>query len=152
MSHHTAAEFHIRFPNTKVPDTDLETVFLVEAEEWLHSCLAEMYTVPFSDNNITANRMVYAKAFHLLRLRSLNPDDSDEMGDNLDSQIDALNGGTRVMMLSNGEFLQAAPISTDPGQSIWSNTMTYKPTFDEDDADRQNVDGFKITNLRSRRV
>lgn len=152
MSHLTAAEFHVRFPNTGVPDTDLETVFLLQAEEWLNSCLAENYTVPFSSNNTTAKRIGYSKAFHLLRLRSLNPDDSDEMGDNLQSEVDALNEGKRVMMLSDGTYLQAAPTDTDPGQTIWSNTMTYKPTFDEDDTENQKVDGFKITNLRSKRV
>lgn len=151
MSHVTVEGFELRFPNTQVNSEGINTL-LGDAEDWLMSCLGEFYTVPFSSNNVTSQRLIYQKTFHLLRLRSLDPDDSDEMGDSLDKQIKALQNGTKGMLTTSGDFISSTPTNTDPGQTIWSNTMTYKPTFDEDDAERQKVDHFKITNTRAERT
>ncbi len=150
MSHTKVASFEVKFPNTRVSSSTIFSL-LGDAEEWVTSCLAEMYATPFSDSNLTFTRLSYSKAFHFMRLRSLNPDDSDEMGDNLQGEIDALRAGTKVMVMADGSFLSAQIQTADKGQSIFSNTMNYKPTFDEDLPERQRVDRDKITDLRIER-
>ena len=150
MSHLTVDGFDIRFPNTGVSSSHILTL-LGDAEEWIQSCLAEKFTVPFSSNNATARRIGYNKTFHLMRLRSLNPDDSDEMGDNLQGEIDALREGKKVMMIDDDTFLSAQPTQVDAGETIWSSTMDYIPTFDEDEPRRQKVNRDKINDLRAAR-
>ena len=150
MSHLTVSDFEVRFPNTQVSSSAI-LALLGDAEEWIQSCLAEMFAVPFSSNNATARRIGYNKTYHLMRLRSLNPDDADEMGDNLQAEIDALRDGTKVMMLDDDTFLSAQPQQTDSGEQIWSSTLNYKPTFDEDEAVRQKVDIDKLRDLRNER-
>lgn len=147
-----AAGFFTRFPNTGISSADVNSVWLTDAKEWVSACLAEQFPVPFSSNNLTASRLAYQKAWHLIRLRTLNPDDSTEMGEALEKNIDALNGGEKGMILDDDTVLYATPQHASGSEDVWSNTMQFTPTFDEDEAARQEVDPDKITDLRRGRA
>jgi len=147
----TVPGFHSRFPNTSVSSADVGSIWLFEAAAWVHGELAEKFVVPFSDNNTTASRLAYQKAWHLLRLRTLDPDDSDEMGEALNGEVQRLRDGETAMMLDDGTAIYATVQQTDPQGTIWSSTMNYEPTFTEDDPKRQVVDDDKIRNIRSDR-
>lgn len=147
----TIEGFNLRFPNTGISSADVNSVYLYDAAKWVHGCLAEKFTVPFSDNNYTAIILTYQKAFHFVRLNSLKADDSDEMGDALDKSIEGLMSGEKAMVLTDDTVIHAQDQATQPGEGIWSSTMTYAPTFDEDETVRQRVDRQKIENIRSDR-
>ncbi len=148
------AGFKSRFNARDVSSVDISDIWLAEAKGWVTECLAERFIMPTSTSNLTASRLTYQKAWHLLRLRTLQPDDSDEMGASLDAEIEALMDGKKAMVHSgsDGVFLEyALEQQTDPEDEIWSNTMGYNPTFDEDEAARQIVDTDKINDVRFRR-
>ena len=143
--------FDARFPNTGVSSADVNSIYLSEGAEWVESSLGEKFTIPMSTNNLTASRLAYQKAWHLLRLRTLDPADSDEMGASLDKEIAALNVGEKAMILKDGSALYATKQQADPGEQPWSNTMQYTPTFGEDHPSTERVDPDKINDLRRNR-
>ncbi len=146
----TVEGFNIRFPNSNVSSVDINSVWLVDAKEWVESSLAEKFVVPFGSDNLTASRLTYQKAWHLIRLRTIDPDDSAEMGGELDKEIQALIDGDKAMVTDSG-FLYAGKQQTDTGTEIFSTTMNYNPTLDIDDAENQHRDTDHLTALRARR-
>ena len=146
--------FISRFNPRDVTSADINDIWLLDAEGWVTECLAERFIMPTSASNLTASRLTYQKAWHLLRLRTLDPDDSTEMGESIDAEIKALNDGEKAMVHSGSQGVvpeYALEQQTDPEDEIWSNTMGYNPTFDEDEAARQIVDTDKINDVRFRR-
>ena len=65
--------------------------------------------------------------------------------------ITALLDGTKAMIADDGIVLRPAEQVAQPGEGVWSNTMTYKPTLDEDAESFQVVDSDKIRDLRGDR-
>lgn len=146
--------FNKRFPKTDLTSADVNSIWLFDAKEWLESSLAERFTLPFCSNNITADRLIYQKAWHLKRLGTIDPADSEEMGNDLQAEIMALLEGNKAMIIqtdSGNLPIYAEKQQSEPQEEIWSDTKDYHRVFDLDDADRERVDRDRIINVRNKR-
>ena len=154
MIYSTVDEFLKRFPKeSSISSADLYDVYLTDASDWIESCLASKFTVPFdtlattSLDNTTATRLVHQKAYHLIRLQTLDPDDSDEMGQELDKVIKKLLDGDAAMMTNSGPIF-AEKIDAAPGEQAWSDGMDFSPVFGPEDYGEQRIDPDSINQRR----
>lgn len=143
--------FYALFPKeTSVVSATLNDAFLPLSERWVEGQLASRFTVPFSGFHVGAVDLAYQKTYHLLRLRTLAPGDSDEMGRELNAQIKALLNGEAALMTDSGpQFAEA--VDTGNATRPYSSVADYEPVFGLDDAPEQEVDPDYIEQRRNDR-
>jgi len=129
-----ATGFFLRFPKAQVSTVEVNSFFLIDASAWVDERLSRGFVVPFSSNNYTAQRLTYAKALHLIRLRTINSDDSKEIGDEVDSAIAALLAGSAAMIQIDpvlGSVPLYMSLVTNPGDQnrILTGDDRYAATF-----------------------
>lgn len=97
-----------------------ESAYLLPAEFELDARLAPKFTVPFSNNNMTARDLT----IDMTMLRTgIYKDRDEELRASVESRIKALLDGTMVMITTSGE------VAGYPGGGVFSTTQNYHPTF-----------------------
>ena len=96
--------------------------YIQYAEVEIEGRLAERYTVPFSDNNLTIRDLVIDLVY--VKAGNLSVEDYEQMADRLDKRIERLLEGREAMVTTSGDIIQRA----DEG-AAWSSTQDYAPTF-----------------------
>ena len=143
--------FYVLFPKeTSVASAAMNDAFLPAAERWVEGQLASRFTVPISGFHLGAVDLAYQKAYHLIRLRTRAPTDSDEMGRSLDAEIAALLRGDMALMTSSGPLFAEA-IDTANTARPWSSGQDFTPVFGLDEASEQEVDPDYIEQRRNDR-
>ncbi len=101
--------------------SEVGSLYIEYAERELESYLAGYYTVPFSDNNLTAKDLSIDLTY--LRLANLKSEARKEFRDEVMERIEKLKLGNASMMTSSGDQLQSV------GEVVYSNTKDYHPIF-----------------------
>lgn len=146
--------YFVMFPRTKIESSDISSFYLPIAEGWVQSQLTPAFTLPFTSNNITFEQLTYYKIQHMVLLRSRDPDDSEEIGQELDEWVDKLVAGSSAMILTNNngnETIYAGNVNASTGEIISSNTAGYTPAFDVDNSFAQTVDPDRLRDIESER-
>ena len=126
-----------------VEQAEVASFWLPHASRRLDGRLAQAFTVPFSDNNITARDLTVHLAYLGMLHRTRVQDDSGELESKLDRWIAALSSGTEAMITDSGDVLRAH----GPANDAWSTTQGEKSVFDMRDAMEQRVDPDQIDRL-----
>ena len=143
--------FFALFPReTSVGSAVMNDALLPMAERWVEGRLGSRFTVPFSGFHLGAVDLAYAKAYHLIRLRTLAPGDSDEMGRDLDKQITMLLDGDAALMTDSGPVF-AEVTDTSNATRPFSAISDFTPVFGLDEAGEQEVDPDYIEERRNDR-
>lgn len=100
-----------------------KTLMMATAESVIHSRLASRYTVPFSSNNLTA-RDLMVDQLYIQQMTTRKPDTVKLLSDLLEQRIAALLSGDTVMVTDSGDVA-----ATATGNTAWSSTQDYHPTF-----------------------
>lgn len=106
---------------------EVGSAYIYYAEAELESRLAQHFTVPFSDNNITAKDL----SIDLTLAKLLAYKDTkkyDLIMGQINERIDRLINKDDYMVTTSGDSL----VSDQSGQ-MWSSTSGYLPTFDNTD-------------------
>ena len=105
---------------------ELESSYVLPAEGEVTSRLANKFTIPFSNNNVTAKDLV----IDLIRIRggSYKEKDREDMQERFDKRVERLLTGTDGMV-TIVDSLFAVVFAGDGAPSIWSSTEDYPPTF-----------------------
>lgn len=108
-------------------------------ENQVDGLLAENYTVPFSNNNVTVKdlciELVYA------RIGTLKIKESASIKKDIMDRVKRLNDGTEKMLDSSGTTIEMV------ADAIWSETGDYAPTFDKGNILYQEVDPNQIKDI-----
>lgn len=151
----TVEGYFVLYPRTKISSIDISSFYLPLATGWVESQLAPVFSLPFTSTNLTYEQLTYNKIQHMVLLRSRDPDDSVELGDELDAWIGSLLAGSAAMILSNvasgNEAIYADNSNASTGEIISSNTSGYTPIFDVDNSFNQRVDPDRLTDINSER-
>ena len=147
----TVDGFLARYPQTKITSAELSQVYLPDASVWLDSKLGSCFAVPFSSNNVTIMTLTYLKALHQIRLRTLDPDDAREAGQEIESWIADLAAGNAALLTSSGEPQFARRQDAPPEERVAGSTAHYPPVFTMDDPLFQGVSRDQIDDIRSER-
>lgn len=110
----------------KLPSVGSATVvdnLLNLAEAYVHGRLAAKYAVPFSADNLTAIDLI-VDAVYVQNTLTRQPEKAKALKESLDERITALLQGQSLMVTSGG-----ATAATMIGDTIWSSTEDYPPTF-----------------------
>lgn len=99
-----------------------ESSYIVHAENRVEARLASKYTVPFSSNNLTAKDLTIDMAY-LMVMAVKDPEKTATLKELLDERFDNLLSGKEVMLTDAGV------LSGFVGDTIWSTTQGYHPTF-----------------------
>lgn len=116
----------LRYPElAKLPDVNSASTFAMVrlGEGYVSGRLASKYTVPFSNNNVTAQDLVIDAIFVQQHL-SRQPEKAKTIKEYLDERIAALLDGSANMITTSGSIA-----GTLVGEAIWSSTQNYHPTF-----------------------
>ena len=118
--------------------------FLARASTRLEEALGGAYTTPFSSNNQTAIDLTIDIARWMLQLRTSKQDDSQELGETIESRIEELRDGTSNMAtVSSGGNIE----SSGPNNSAWSTDKDWKGTFDMREPLEQRIDPDLLDHL-----
>lgn len=118
----------------------VNSAYLVYAEAELNSLLGSCFTVPFSDNNLTAKDLVIDLAY--LRVLSFKADKmSDKFEKRIMDRIDGLKKGDIGMTLVDGTIIFS---SGGAAGSAVSSTQDFTPAFNMLDELDQRVDPDRI--------
>ena len=102
--------------------TQADSGYVQYAIAELHARLASFFTVPFSDNNLTAKDMAIDLTFAKL-YRFKDPDKSAAVNSYVSGFIDALIEGRASMLTTSGDIIDSI------GGAIYSTTQNYHPVF-----------------------
>ena len=116
---------------------DVSSAHIIYAENELNGRLAPKFTVPFSDNNLTAKDLSVEMTY--LRIGNLNIDNKTELSESIDARIARLIAGEENMVDSGGNVVEQTV-----GGTLWSNTQNYTPTFGHGHVENFEVDQDKI--------
>lgn len=115
-----------KLQNATSPET--QDTLIMYAEAAVHSRLASAFSVPFSSSNITA-RDICVDMLYVQNMLSRQPEKAEAVDKSLQTRFEALLNGSAGMVDSTG-----TTTTTMVGETVWSNTMDYHPTFGLSDA------------------
>jgi hypothetical protein len=153
----TVDRFLQRYPQTKISSSDISTVYLPDAADYLDSTLGGSFIVPFSSNAVTVEKLAYLKADHLIRIRQINPKDAGGIGQFVDGWLEQLKRGEAGLLVTSlypsggSAVVFARRQDAPPEGQVRSSTGAYNPVFTMDDPLHQTVDPNLVLNLRSAR-
>lgn len=142
----TWADVKLRYPEMdKLGITSAQLDSIVDfAEAYVHGALAAVYTVPFSTTNLTARDLGADAAFWQIQ-QSKSPEKAQSVYARMKERIEALRMGNEQMTTTSGATVSRV------GETIWSSTQAYLPTFTMDDETRWGVDSAQLSDLRIER-
>lgn len=143
--------FYARYPaiGNDVNSATIWGTYLPDASNWIETRLGGGFTLPFTPTNETVLRLVYLKALHLHRVRTRRPEDSAELGAELEQAITDIRCGVSPLVLSSGETLfWSGGNNTQPIETAFSTQQNYNPIFSVDDPSAQTRDSQQLADLR----
>lgn len=111
--------------------------FVALAEASVHARLASRYTTPFSFTNLTARDLAIDTMF-VQNITAREPAKAEIISKSLEERYKNLLSGEAVMTLSDGTALVMV------GETAWSSTMDYHPTFGMGDIAGMAVDSSQL--------
>jgi hypothetical protein len=140
-----SADLFIRYPELiRVNSTTaIESSYVWYAENELDGLMASHFTVPFSSNNITARDL--ANDFTYLKANNFKAEDRERFREELFERVKRLKDGVERMVLSDGTTIDSV------GETIWSTSQDYPPTFGVDGVEHFVVSSDQITDERNAR-
>lgn len=121
-----------------VTSTGVQATLISYAEASVHGKLGSRFAVPFSSNNITAKDLM-VDALYVQNQLTRQPEKAKTLAENLDARIKLLLTGQADMIDSNG-----ALAATMVGDTIWSSTQDYPPTFGVGDVEKAIVSSGQL--------
>ena len=118
---------------------EIQDNLIAFAEASVHSRLAGSFGVPFSSNNYTARDLVVDTLF-VQNMMSRQPEKAKAVQEYVGERIKAVLLGQAQMVTSAG----SAAI-TMVGDTAWSSTMNYPPTFGVSDTELVHVSSSQLT-------
>ena len=114
------------------------------AQAQIEGLLSTHYTVPFSENNLTAKDLVATLVYS--RVSAMSEEDRRAIRTELYERIERLKNGDEQMLTSSGDLMQP-----DVAGTAWSSSEDYHTTFTRDDPLLWEVDSSLIIDLRNER-
>ena len=145
----TVDGYFILFPRTKIDSSDISSFYHPLAKGWVQSQLAPAFTVPFTDTNITYEQLTYYKIQHMVLLRTRDPDDSNEIGEELTGWIDNLLSGSAAMMLDDDTAIYSSNANATDREIISSNTKGFHSIFDVGSPFTETVDIDRLQEIEN---
>jgi hypothetical protein len=122
MSYATFSDFAARYA-TRLSADEVGSDYLPYAAARLEGWLAPYFTVPFSNNNVTARDLTIDLAYLLLLQRSKEPRDAQPLAAAVQARLDGLAAGREAMITSSGDALFA-----DVARGgVWGSTAGADP-------------------------
>ena len=121
----TFSDFSARYA-TRLTADEVTSHYLPYAAARLGGLLGPYFTVPFSDNNVTARDLTLALAYLLLLQRSKDPGDARPLAGSVQARLSALADGREAMITSSGEALFAQAVRG----GVWGSTAGSAPRFE----------------------
>lgn len=129
-----------------VTESEINSHWLFQGASHVDEALGDLFTVPFSSNNRTAQQLnIDFARLSILETGTINQGDSEELRNSLDRRI--------TMIRENGFMMTAdsGPIyATGVQHDIFSTNQDFKPTFDMRDPERQRVDPDLLDEMENR--
>ena len=124
------ADVSNRYPNFADFDgaSGVNSAYVIYAEAEIDGRLATRYTTPFSTNNLTVRDLCVDLTY--IKCGRLRTEDAKTLKEDLDARIARLIDGSEVMMVETGSGTTESVQRT--GDTVWSNTQDYQPTFNLD--------------------
>ncbi|MDH4225120.1 MAG: hypothetical protein OEW12_05695 [Deltaproteobacteria bacterium] len=138
MAYATLADFNGRYA-TRLTDAEISSHVLPYGSARLETLLAHGFTVPFSNNNVTARDMALDLSYLLVLRRGKAPGDYKPLEEAVEKRIQALLEGREAMMTDGGQPL----FSSIP--RVWGSTSAFKPVFGLGDPLSQRVDPVRLS-------
>jgi hypothetical protein len=139
MVYATYSDFNARYA-TRLTEAEVNSHVLPYASWRLEALLAPAFTVPFSDNNLTARDLTIDLAYLLVLQRSKEPKERQALEQAVLARVQGLSQGREAMVTTSGGALYAAPQQ----EVVWSSTGRYRTIFDLRDAPAQEVDPARL--------
>jgi hypothetical protein len=121
------SEVLVRYPELdKLAGTQIAAnrdALIAQGEAYVHGKLSANFTIPFSNNNLTAKDLVF-DAIYMQNIQARQPVKGKTIATVLEEKFIALCTGKMQMVNISGTIAQTAT-----GDPAWSNTMGYHPTF-----------------------
>lgn len=131
-----------RYPELdKLPSgisAEVQDNHIAYAEAGVHSRLASRYSTPFSSSNYTA-RDLCVDMVYIQTQMSRQPEKANAVLESFNARIEALLSGAAAMLDSVG-----AVATTMVGDTIWSSTAEYHPTFGMGDIEKAEVSSAQL--------
>jgi hypothetical protein len=108
------------------------------AEAHVHGRLSSRYSVPFSANNITAIDLIVDAVYVQTQL-TRQPEKAKALKEFLDERLEALLSGNAGMATLSGTVAAVMV-----GDTIWSSTQNYPPTFGMGDIEKSEVSSEQL--------
>lgn len=106
---------------TQISSVEIDSYHIAYAENQLDGMFAGYFTVPFSDNNMTAKDLALDLAY--LSAGNIKEEDYKALYDRLLNRVMRIKNGDEGMVTVDGTILQSG------GSAIWSTTKDYHPVF-----------------------
>ena len=145
MIYGTVDQLLVKYPHIDITSADLSGTWMPYGALRVNESLGGTFTIPFSSNNATARDLSLDFAYHGILTRTRSQNDSQELGDAINSRILQLIEGELPMTTDSGDALYA-----DGRPAVWSTHGNYKPIFNVGDPMRQRVDPDLLDELDSR--
>ena len=132
---------------TSISSADL-AAFIDDADATINAKLAKQYTVPVSGAPLLDSLAADIALARLLTRRVFTQEQAnkstwpDEYKKALDT-LDDIASGKLALVTGSGTIIAA---TSNEGE-VWSNTMDYVPTMNEDDPGTNYIDGDKLTGI-----
>jgi hypothetical protein len=124
MSYATFSDFTARYA-TRLGAEEVTSHYLPYAAARLEGWLGPYFTVPFSDNNVTARDLTIDLAYLLLLQRSKEPGDARPLAASVQARLDGLAAGREAMITTSG----AALFADVAHAGVWASTAGGDPLF-----------------------
>lgn len=131
MSYATYDELIVRYPAVKnwgLNETEVSSDLLYNAGVYVDGRFAPKFTVPFSPTPPTIHDITLDVAYFKALWR-FDPEKAKDFQDYVDGRIDGIMAGSSSIFTGSGSIAKGGA-----GDTVWSNTMGYQPTFSMLDA------------------
>lgn len=113
------------------------------AQAEIEGILSPYYTVPFSDDNLTAKDLVLRLSYS--RIAPLSLEERGKVREEVIGRLERLTSGKEQMLTTSGT------LSQDAASAAWSSTEDYHPIFTIDNPINWVVDSRQIEDIRDER-
>jgi len=125
-----------KMPN--VSSSSVQDSLMNMAEAQVHSRLASRFTTPFSTSNLTAKDLM-VDTLYVQAMLTRQPDKVKRLEANINKRIEDLLAGQASMVAMDGTVA-----SVMIGDTIWSSTQNYSPTFGMSDIECAVVNSLQL--------
>ena len=118
--------------------TEVGSAYIPYAEAEVDGRLASKYTVPFSNNNLTAKDLAIDIVY--LKAGNLKVEETEKLQTMIDAKFERLLSSNEVMLTTSGDVINQGVAGT-----VWSTTQNYHPTFGMSHTEYLEVDSSMVS-------